>query len=198
MRKAITAAAAVGGLAAAALATAGTASAATSSAWDAVAQCESGGNWSINTGNGFYGGLQFTRSTWVGYGGGAFAPTADKASRAEQISVGEKVLAGQGAGAWPVCSHRATLYASSAQASTNLARAGSVASRSATRKPLASTNPSKGGSTGSGRHVVRAGETMSSIAAANHLNGWQQLFAANRDTVKNANVLAVGQMLRLG
>jgi hypothetical protein len=197
MRKAITAAAAAGGLAAAALATAGTASAAAPSAWDAVAQCESGGNWSINTGNGFYGGLQFTRSTWLGYGGGTYAPTADKASRAEQMSIAEKVLASQGAGAWPVCSHRATLYASSSQASTNLARAGNVASRSSTRKPLAATNTSKGGSTGSGRHVVRPGETLSSIAAANHLNGWQRLFAANRDTVKNANVLKVGQVLRL-
>ncbi|HEX2805123.1 MAG TPA: transglycosylase family protein [Kineosporiaceae bacterium] len=197
MRKAITAAAAVGGLAAATLATAGTASAASPSAWDAVAQCESGGNWSINTGNGFYGGLQFTRGTWAGNGGTAYAPTADKASRSEQIAIAEKVLAGQGAGAWPVCSRRANLYAGSAQASTNLSRAGSVASRSATRKSLASTNPNKGGTAGRGRHVVRHGETLSSIAAANHINGWQRLFAANRGTVKDANVLAVGQVLKL-
>ena len=68
--------------------------------WDAVAQCESGGDWSINTGNGFYGGLQFTQSTWNAYGGSG---QANHASKAEQIRVAENVLAGQGPGAWPVC-----------------------------------------------------------------------------------------------
>jgi hypothetical protein len=71
--------------------------------WDAVAQCESGGNWSINTGNGYYGGLQFSSSTWLAYGGGAYAPRADLATRGQQIAIAEKVLAVQGAGAWPVC-----------------------------------------------------------------------------------------------
>ncbi|SFF71868.1 Transglycosylase-like domain-containing protein [Blastococcus tunisiensis] len=71
--------------------------------WDAVAQCESGGNWSINTGNGYYGGLQFSSSTWLGYGGGSYAPRADLATREQQIAVAEKVLAGQGRGAWPTC-----------------------------------------------------------------------------------------------
>ena len=71
--------------------------------WDQVAQCESSGNWSINTGNGFYGGLQFTKSTWQGYGGGKYASTADKATKSQQIAIAEKVLAGQGAGAWPNC-----------------------------------------------------------------------------------------------
>ncbi|CAM5510920.1 hypothetical protein SALBM217S_02817 [Streptomyces griseoloalbus] len=81
----------------------GTASAATASEWDAVAQCESGGNWSINTGNGYYGGLQFSASTWAAYGGTQYAATADQASKAQQIEIAEKVLAGQGKGAWPVC-----------------------------------------------------------------------------------------------
>ncbi len=71
--------------------------------WDAVALCESGGNWSINTGNGYYGGLQFSASTWEAYGGLAYAPRADLATREEQIAVAEKVLAGQGPGAWPTC-----------------------------------------------------------------------------------------------
>ncbi|MGY3202160.1 transglycosylase family protein [Streptomyces sp. TE5632] len=81
----------------------GNASAATASEWDTVAQCESGGNWSINTGNGYYGGLQFSASTWAGYGGTQYAATADQASKAQQIEIAEKVLAGQGKGAWPVC-----------------------------------------------------------------------------------------------
>ncbi|WP_334137757.1 resuscitation-promoting factor Rpf1 domain-containing protein [Corynebacterium variabile] len=80
------------------------ATAAPDSDWDALAQCESGGDWSINTGNGYHGGLQFSPSTWSGYGGGEFAPYAYQASREEQIVVGERVLAGQGWGAWPSCS----------------------------------------------------------------------------------------------
>ncbi len=71
--------------------------------WDAVAQCESGGNWSINTGNGYYGGLQFSSQTWAGFGGTAYAPRADLATKSEQIAVAERVLAVQGAGAWPTC-----------------------------------------------------------------------------------------------
>ena len=71
--------------------------------WIAIAACESGGNWADNTGNGFYGGLQFTISTWLGYGGGAYAPSANLATESQQIAIAEKVLAGQGIGAWPVC-----------------------------------------------------------------------------------------------
>jgi resuscitation-promoting factor RpfA len=71
--------------------------------WSGVAQCESSGNWHINSGNGFYGGLQFTQSTWAGFGGTAYAPRADLATPAQQVAIAEKVLAGQGIGAWPVC-----------------------------------------------------------------------------------------------
>ena len=71
--------------------------------WSAIAACESGGNWSANTGNGFYGGLQFTEQTWLGYGGGQYASSANQASEAQQIAVAERVLGGQGIGAWPVC-----------------------------------------------------------------------------------------------
>jgi cell wall-associated NlpC family hydrolase len=86
-----------------------TAHAASTSTWDAVAQCESGGNWSISTGNGYYGGLQFSPSTWAAYGGRAYAGEASGATKAQQISVAEKVLSGQGPGAWPVCGPRAGL-----------------------------------------------------------------------------------------
>ena len=71
--------------------------------WASVAQCESGGNWSTNTGNGFSGGLQFTPSTWAAYGGTAYAPQAWQASEADQIAVANRVAAGQGMGAWPHC-----------------------------------------------------------------------------------------------
>ena len=73
------------------------------SVWDSLAQCESGGDWSINTGNGFYGGLQFTASTWAAYGGTEYAPTANLATREQQIAVASKVQQGQGWGAWPAC-----------------------------------------------------------------------------------------------
>jgi len=74
--------------------------------WDRIAQCESGGNWSINTGNGYYGGLQFSYSTWLAYGGGSYARTANQASKSQQIAIATKVQASQGWGAWPVCSAR--------------------------------------------------------------------------------------------
>src|SRR4051795_2965231 len=84
--------------------TTGTAEAATESQWDNVAQCESGGNWHINTGNGYYGGLQVAQGTWVGHGGQNYASRAALASKSAQIAIAEKVLASQGWGAWPVCS----------------------------------------------------------------------------------------------
>ncbi|MHC9556348.1 transglycosylase family protein [Corynebacterium diphtheriae] len=83
--------------------TASAAAVASGSVWDQLAQCESGGNWSINTGNGFTGGLQFVDSTWLGLGGGVYAPQAYLATREQQIAIAEKVLAAQGWGAWPAC-----------------------------------------------------------------------------------------------
>lgn len=79
------------------------ASAQGTSAWDSLAQCESGGNWSVNTGNGYYGGLQFTLGSWHAYGGTGYP---NLASRTEQIAVAEKILSAQGWGAWPTCSAR--------------------------------------------------------------------------------------------
>lgn len=73
------------------------------SIWDQIAQCEASGNWAINTGNGFYGGLQFTASTWAAYGGLDYAPSANLASREQQIDVATRVQAAQGWGAWPAC-----------------------------------------------------------------------------------------------
>ncbi|MUL64389.1 transglycosylase [Mycobacterium sp. CBMA 234] len=87
------------------IALAAQATAATDGEWDQVARCESGGNWAINTGNGYQGGLQFSSSTWSAHGGGEYAPAANMASKDQQIAVAERVLASQGRGAWPVCGH---------------------------------------------------------------------------------------------
>ena len=83
--------------------------------WDALAQCESGGNWSINTGNGFYGGLQFTQQSWNGVGMSGSPATA---TRAQQIEAGERLLAIQGWGAWPACSAKLCLYGKTGAAPT--------------------------------------------------------------------------------
>jgi resuscitation-promoting factor RpfB len=79
-----------------------------SGAWDRIAACESGGNWAANTGNGYYGGLQFDHGTWAAYGGTAYANNANGASKAQQIAIAEKVKADRGGyGAWPVCGKKA-------------------------------------------------------------------------------------------
>ncbi|MGH3470892.1 MAG: transglycosylase family protein [Nocardioidaceae bacterium] len=96
----------------------GAASAATTHTWDRLAGCESGGNWHINTGNGYYGGVQFDASTWLAYGGGTYAPRADLATKSQQIAIAERVLHNQGWGAWPACSAALGLTAADARART--------------------------------------------------------------------------------
>ncbi|HYO31523.1 MAG TPA: transglycosylase family protein [Nocardioidaceae bacterium] len=92
------------------------ANAATDRTWNRLAECESGGNWHINTGNGYYGGLQFASSSWLGMGGGKYAKRADLATREEQIRIAEKLLDVQGWGAWPACSAKLGLDAGDANA----------------------------------------------------------------------------------
>ena len=125
---------AVSGMAALALgaAVAPAANAAPDSDWDRLAECESGGNWSINTGNGYHGGLQFSPSTWNGYGGQEFAPYAYQASREEQIVVAERVLAGQGWGAWPSCSAQLGLNSPAEQRSAPAASPAPAAQQAST------------------------------------------------------------------
>jgi resuscitation-promoting factor RpfB len=79
------------------------------SVWDTIAQCESSGNWAMNSGNGFYGGLQFTMQSWQYVGGTQYAAMPHQASREQQIAAAERLLARQGWGAWPACSSRAGL-----------------------------------------------------------------------------------------
>ncbi|MGW5196749.1 transglycosylase family protein [Streptomyces spiralis] len=189
---------------------AGNASAATASEWDAVAQCESGGNWSINTGNGFYGGLQFTNSTWAAYGGTAYASRADLATKAQQIAVAEKVLAGQGKGAWPVCGKglSSTPYSGAAASTGNTAKSATTrstgqqaANRSAKRpapKKTVTTPTGKKVKKGDGEYKVVSGDSLSSIAAEHHVKGgWEKLFQLNKDIVEDANLIYPGQQLHL-
>ncbi|GAB3487405.1 transglycosylase family protein [Flexivirga lutea] len=215
--------AAAAALAAAGVATAGDAHAASVSTWDRVAACESGGNWAINTGNGFYGGLQFTHSTWIAFGGGAYASNANLASKSAQITIAEKVLASQGPGAWPVCSVRAGLTRGGGSPNVNPAPAPQAApqktytapkktytapkvSRSAERAQAPTKSYSAPKKVDSAPKValsgktftVKSGDTLSKLAQSYHVKGgWQALFAANKGTVNDPNLIFVGQHLNL-
>ena len=152
------------------------ANAAPDSVWDRVAECESSGNWNINTGNGFFGGLQFTSSTWRAFGGAQFADSANRASREQQIVVAERVLAGQGWGAWPVCSRKAG------------ATGQPVTVRNAPAAPRPAT---------AGDYVVQRGDTLSSIAGRQHVAGGYRALMAKNAGLTNPNRIFPGQHLKL-
>ncbi|KND35165.1 LysM peptidoglycan-binding domain-containing protein [Streptomyces acidiscabies] len=198
------------------------ASAATASEWDAVAQCESGGNWSINTGNGYYGGVQFSASTWAAYGGTAYASTANLATKSQQIEIAEKVLASQGKGAWPSCGVGLSGASYSGGSSSNSGSSSSGSSSSRTESSASSrsterqaapkqatpkkTTSSKTVTTptgqkvkkGDGEYKVVKGDTLSSIAAEHKVaGGWQKLFQLNKDIVQDADLIYPGQQLHL-
>jgi LysM repeat protein len=197
-----------GAAVAAPLMASGSASAATASEWDAVAQCESGGNWSINTGNGYYGGLQFSASTWSAYGGTQYASTADQASKEQQIQVAEKVLASQGKGAWPVCGKglsSAGYSGGSAQSSgstetreTEQQPASRSDERPAQTQKTVTTPTGKKVKKGDGEYKVVKGDTLSSIATEQKVEGgWAKLFELNKDIITDANLIYPGQQLHL-
>ncbi|MFJ2649178.1 transglycosylase family protein [Streptomyces sp. NPDC087420] len=188
------------------------ASAATTAEWDQVAACESGGNWSINTGNGFYGGLQFTPSTWAAYGGTAYAARADQASKSQQIAVAEKVLAGQGKGAWPSCgvglsgaSNDSAPAAPSQPAEQPAAQPQQSAPQQSAPSTRSAEQPASRGTSrpttikkGDGEYKVKSGDTLSKIAAGHHVKGgWKKLFDLNKDIVTDADVIFPGQQLHL-
>ncbi|TQM15743.1 transglycosylase family protein [Pseudonocardia kunmingensis] len=180
-----------GAVAGAPLLVAAPAYAASDSTWDKLAQCESGGRWDINTGNGYHGGLQFSPRTWSGFGGKEFAPVAYKASRAEQIVVAERVLAEQGWNAWPSCSRKTGVRGESASQREAPARESS-SDDSEDRVRLASS-----GST-SGNYTVKSGDTLSRIASANGVaGGWKALVEKNPALQGNPNSLVPGQKLTL-
>ena len=188
-----------------------TAHAESAGVWDKVANCESSGNWHINTGNGYYGGLQFTSSTWKSFGGTAYASRADLASRNEQIAVAERVLRSQGPGAWPVCSRQAGLTREAATASHTVhvpamtkprpAEPGPKTVRKAPATSNAKARPKHPASprTSAGQYTVAPGDTLSGIAADKHLaGGWPRLYADNRGVVgDDPDLILPGQRLTL-
>lgn len=162
------------------------ASAAPGSDWDRLAQCESTGNWGINTGNGFSGGLQFTPGTWRAFGGDG---PAHRASREAQIAVAERVLAVQGWKAWPACSRKLGL---SGKPSPSAVTAAPQAKPSTKVK----SSPVKVAAS-DGKVTVARGDTLSRIASAHGVRGgWQALKAANPG-LRNPHRLAVGAVVTL-
>lgn len=179
---------AVGAVAALALAggvmVAAPASADAAGVWDRVASCESGGNWKINTGNGFYGGVQFSSSTWKAYGGRSYAKQANRATKAEQIKVARRVLKAQGPGAWPVCSKRAGLTKSNGKAG------GSAPAHKTAKKTVHSAHAKYA--------TVHRGDTLGKIAKRYHVKGgWHRVYKLNKSKIKNPNNIKVGWRLRV-
>lgn len=217
----------VGGLAFAGIAATGVglaaapANAASGSTWDALAQCESGGNWAINTGNGYYGGLQFTLGTWQANGGSG-NPAA--ASRSAQIAVAERVLASQGWGAWPACSAKLGLSGTAGaapqaaapapaqqaapaptqqaapqqaapQRSTTPAAPQQAAPKATT--PAVSSKPAPVKTSGK-TYKIASEDTLDTIATKLDVEGgWKQLWAANTSTIDDPNLIYAGQTLQL-
>ena len=197
------------------------------STWDAIAQCESGGNWAINTGNGYYGGVQFAGQTWAGFGGNEFAPTANQATKEQQIVIAERVLASQGWGAWPSCSAKLGLtnvsgYTADHQNSVTVqsTEVSEVESTPTTPEEApvtvethdsesstddASSNPAEAnvdvsaveGEIASTTYVVKAGDTLSEIAYAHGFSNWDKVLEANKDLVQDEDVIEIGWELTI-
>jgi nucleoid-associated protein YgaU len=176
--------------------------------WDRVANCESSGDWHINTGNGYYGGLQFSASTWAGYHGHRYARQASGATRMEQIQVARRVLAAQGPDAWPVCGPRAGLSHHTGRASRKaLPRVAGSHPRPHRPRPhhghrTDRAQPARHAHAvrhaHQGTYRVRPGDTLTTIARRHHVaGGWRALYRANRTHVHNPDVLHVGQLLVL-
>mgnify|MGYP001123959304 CR=1 FL=1 len=197
-----------------------------STVWDAVAQCESGGNWSINTGNGYYGGLQFSASTWKAFGGHQYASNAHLATKAQQIAIAQKTLAVQGPGAWPTCSKKAGLTkanggangaapapakaetkkaapkkAETKKATPKKAETKKAAPKASTKKaaPKRATTVKSVATTGKRFITVKAGDTLSQLAATHGVQGgWKTLWSLNQAEISNPDLIFVGQEIAIG
>jgi pyruvate/2-oxoglutarate dehydrogenase complex dihydrolipoamide acyltransferase (E2) component len=186
------------------------ANAADGSTWDALAQCESGGDWSINTGNGYYGGLQFSLPTWEANGG--TGNPAD-ASREEQIRVAENVLATQGWGAWPTCSAQVGASGSAEPAPAAAPEEAAPAEEApAEEAPAEQAAPAEAPAApaeapsydlpdveaSDDTYTVESGDTLSIIADELDVeDGWLALFAVNQDQITDPDLILVGQEIVL-
>lgn len=187
------------------------ASADTGSTWDQLAECESGGNWSIDTGNGYKGGLQFKQSTWEAFGGSG---DPSNASKSEQIRVAENVQQGQGWGAWPACSAQLGLSGQpqggsgsgqqtqqqEAPAQQTQQQQAPAAETQQQAEPAAPAQPApqqQAAPTGQ-TYTVASGDTLSKIAQAHQVSGgWQSIYQANTDKIADPTLIYPGQVIVL-
>ncbi|MFJ8229796.1 transglycosylase family protein [Streptomyces sp. NPDC094448] len=194
---------------------AGTGQAATVDVWEKVAACESTNNWRINTNNGYFGGLQFSQSTWEAFGGRDYAPRADLASKEQQIAVAERVLDAQGPGAWPTCAQQAGLTrggdapdvspergggdrkvaaAQGGRAAAESVRKAATPQRTAPKQQQATPTTVPTQREG---YTVARGDSLSRIADTKNVQGgWPKLYEQNRATVgSDPDLIMPGQRL---
>jgi LysM repeat protein len=185
------------------LATTGTAEASSKTVWDKVAKCESGGRWKINTHNGYYGGLQFSKRTWSGFGGKKYASTANKATKAEQIAIARRVLARQGRGAWGSCARKAHLTKKNGKANKHATPSTNPGVRKAKAAVAKKKTPAKTTPVATSPAVhktihVKRGDTLSKLAKRyNVKGGWKGLWKLNKKALPSPNRLYIGQVLRI-
>ncbi|MCX4777710.1 peptidoglycan DD-metalloendopeptidase family protein [Streptomyces sp. NBC_01264] len=172
------------------------ASAASVGTWDEVAQCESTNDWSISTGNGYYGGLQFSSSSWAEFGGRQYAPQADQATKAQQIAVAEKVLATQGPGAWPSCGKLAGLQRGGPAPEAPEAPAKGTGTSTADKNSDTPAAPKR--AQGANSYTVVSGDTLGTIGSELGVS-WQALYSENRSVIgSDPDVIFPGQRLAYG
>jgi LysM repeat protein len=165
--------------------------------WDALAQCESGGRWNISTGNGYSGGLQFSSSTWAAYGGTQYASSAAGATREQQIAIAERVLASQGAGAWPACTSRTGWNNGGGAVVAKAAPKATTKSRKKAAAPVApAVAPAAAAPRNGADYTVKPGDTLSGIAKDLGVDGgWTVIFDRNRDIISDPDLIFPGQQL---
>ncbi|NLU71339.1 LysM peptidoglycan-binding domain-containing protein [Streptomyces sp. HNM0575] len=194
----------LGGVASAAVAlpmvTAPGAQAASTGTWEKVAECESSGNWQADTGNGHYGGLQFSDSSWKAAGGTKYAPRADQATKEQQIATAEKLLDRQGPGAW-ACAGQAGLSADDGATPAGGSSPGGASDDDSSSGGSSSGGTSSGGgshSSGKGGYTVKPGDTLGSIAES-HGVGLKKVYENNKSVIGgDVDVIHPGQKLQIG
>lgn len=175
--------------------------------WDSLAECESSGDWSINSGNGYHGGLQFDDSTWSAYGGDQYASSADQATREQQISVAEKVLEAQGSNAWPGCSSKLDWTSGSTDVSTDVSTEDSTQEDSSTQEEstqeYSSTQSSSQQASGQSTvqaegadYTVQEGDTLSTIGQKFGVD-FNDIFESNSGVLDSVDMIFPGQELEI-
>ncbi len=178
--------------------------------WDRIAECESSGNWNINTGNGYHGGLQFAPSTWRAYGGGKYASRADLATRSQQIAIGERVARDRGLSAWPTCGRLGANGTAGPQSGSTAQRSetpqaaperqsASSSSGAADHSREASRTSGRSDLAGAETYVVEPGDCLSVIAErADVEGGTDALYELNRELLdEGPDLIYPGQRLQL-